>query len=67
MIKTLIELRGISKSFDVDLIHAFDSLSFLWARITSIQLKVNCVLTKCGGKNQKYFPVAQNLILYSNM
>lgn len=49
-----------------DIIHAFDNLSFFWARLVGRILHIPYCLTKCGGENPKfYWPYFDNIILYS--
>lgn len=49
----------------IDIIHSFDSLAFLWARLLSNKIKCKLVLTKCGGANLFYYPFCSNTICYS--
>lgn len=49
----------------IDVIHSFDSLAFLWARLLSNKIKCKLVLTKCGGANLFYYPFCSNTICYS--
>ena len=64
--KTYKELKKIIKEEKPEILHAFDLLAFYWTRISGHLLAIPFCLTKCGGKNPKfYFPYVKNLILYS--
>lgn len=65
IIKTFLLLKKILSADRPDVIHAFDSRVFLYARLISHWLKIPCVLTKCGGANARHYPVAKQLVLYS--
>lgn len=62
-------LRGLSKIVKkegVDVLHAFDDLAFFWTRTVSYQEKIKSCLTKCGGRNPKfYYPISNSLINFS--
>lgn len=45
--------------------HAFDSKSYFYAWIASILSRTPIVLTRCGGKNPKYYPYNDEIIVYS--
>lgn len=60
--------RGIKaylKNKNIDVIHAFDSIAYLWARLIAYKINSKLVLTKCGGANLVYYPYCSNLITYS--
>lgn len=61
-LKSLIKVLRLER---VDVIHAFDAYIFSLARIAAHLLGKSLVLTKCGGPNPRYFPVANTLILYT--
>ncbi|OJX91087.1 MAG: hypothetical protein BGP01_11685 [Paludibacter sp. 47-17] len=60
-----VKLIDILKDEKPDILHAFDSSAYYWVRIASKILKTPSCLTKCGGNNPIYFPLAKNLVLYS--
>lgn len=65
-ISTLIKFLNRIHQVKPDAIHAFDTVSFAFARLAGLLTKVPVVLTKCGGPNpNNYFPTADNLIVYS--
>lgn len=49
-----------------DILHAFDNLAYFWVRLLSINKGIKCCMTKCGGINPIYSPIAESLILYSS-
>lgn len=59
------KLKNIIKDESVDLIHAFDKISYFWVRLVSWREKLPSCLTICGGKNLKYYPLANDIILFS--
>lgn len=59
------KVHSYLKNKDVDVIHAFDSIAYLWARALAKKIKTKLVLTKCGGANLVYYPYCSNLICYS--
>jgi len=60
------ELKKVYKSFNPDILHAFDTEVFFFTRILSLLTRKPAILTKCGGPNpKKFFPAAKNLILFS--
>jgi hypothetical protein len=64
--KLLKDLYKTIKNDQADVIHAFDSLGYFYARIINIALKLPLILTKCGGSNPKYYyPYCKNFINYS--
>ena len=62
----LSNLSKIVKREGVDVLHAFDDLAFFWTRTVSYQEKIKSCLTKCGGRNPKfYYPISNSLINFS--
>jgi len=59
------EGRRIIEHEKPDVLHAFDRQSYFYANLYSMLYKKPVFLTKCGGPNPKFYPKAQNLILYS--
>lgn len=51
----------------IDVIHSFDSQSYIAAYFAAKKMNIPLVLTKCGGKSVsfKYFPKVQDLIVFS--
>lgn len=59
-------LREIIDRERPEVVHAFDIMSYFWARLLCRTRKLRCCLTKCGGQNPKvYWPYSRQLILYS--
>src|SRR5690606_34104832 len=48
-----------------DILHSFDHISFLWARLSGNKFKIPYSITKCGGVNPIYYPYAEHMVLYS--
>lgn len=48
-----------------DILHAYDSLSYLIVRIFSFIFRIPSFYTKCGGKNESYTPVVKKTIVFS--
>lgn len=49
-----------------NVIHAFDYHAYFYARLISILYRIPVILTKCGGKDPRfYYPFCRNLINYS--
>ena len=64
--KLLKDLYKTIKNEQTDVLHAFDSLGYFYARIISVVLNIPLILTKCGGSNPKYYyPFCKNFINYS--
>ncbi|MDA7652618.1 hypothetical protein N8614_04145, partial [Akkermansiaceae bacterium] len=59
------KLRRKIKEKSINLIHAYDKISYFWARQVSWWEKIPSCLTICGGGNVSYFPLANDLILFS--
>jgi hypothetical protein len=59
------KLIKIIKENNIQIMHAFDTPSYLFARLTNFKYHIPSFLTKCGGPNLKYTPYAKNFILYS--
>lgn len=57
-------VRDIADKNNINVIHCFDDRAYLFVR-SKLFINYPCVLTKCGGPNQKYFPKISSLILYS--
>src|SRR5690554_518374 len=58
-------VKGIINEEKPDIIHSFDHISFLWARLVGQKLKIPYSLTKCGGVNPVYYPFVEHLVLFS--
>ena len=64
--RPLRDLSKIVKKEEVDVLHAFDDLAFFWSRTVSYQEKIKSCLTKCGGRNPKfYYPTSNTLVNFS--
>lgn len=48
-----------------DVIHAFDSIAYFWARLLGKKYRIRYCVTLCGGVNPRYFPFSENIILFS--
>lgn len=60
------KIKKLVKQLKPDAIHAFDVESFAFSRLFSKERKQASFLNKCGGPNpNKYFPIANNLVLFS--
>ncbi len=65
-IAAYLKIKRLIKQLQPDAIHAFDVESFAFSRLFSKQLIQASFLNKCGGPNpKKYFPKANQLILFS--
>lgn len=53
------------ESKNKDFIHSFNEHSYFFARISSLVNKTKLILNKCGGKNNRYYPKAKSLVLFS--
>lgn len=59
------QVKTIISNEKPDIIHCFDDISLLWARLVGHKLKIPFSITKCGGPNAKYYPYAEHLVLFS--
>ena len=65
-ITTYNKIKPLIKELQPDAIHAFDLESFAFSRLFSRGRKQSSFLNKCGGPNpKKYFPIANQLVLFS--
>ncbi|WP_299119786.1 hypothetical protein [uncultured Winogradskyella sp.] len=65
-LSTYIKIKKLLKQLNPDAIHAFDVESFAFSRLFSKGKNQASYLNKCGGPNpKKYFPISNNLILFS--
>lgn len=51
--------------FNPEIIHSYDRLAYYWGRTISRALDLPSFLTKCGGPNDKYFPICENTVFFS--
>lgn len=58
-------LKPIINNEKPDIIHSFDHISFLWARLNGQKSKIPYSLTKCGGVNPIYYPFVEHMVLFS--
>ena len=58
------QIKELIERHDISFIHCFDDRAYFFIR-NKIFENIPCALTKCGGKNQRFFPKVDNLILYS--
>ncbi|MDA9309045.1 hypothetical protein N9Q21_00935 [Flavobacteriaceae bacterium] len=60
------KVKKLMKHLKPDAIHAFDVESFAFSRLFSKGGNKGSYLNKCGGPNpKKYFPISNNLVLFS--
>jgi len=65
-LKTYRRFRKVIKEENPQVLHSFCILSFFYVRIYCVFHPLKKILTKCGGPDPKgYFPLADELILYS--
>jgi glycosyltransferase involved in cell wall biosynthesis len=65
-LSVLFRIKKLIRQLEPDVIHAFDVHSFAFSRLLSKSRKQASFLNKCGGPNpKKYFPVSDNLVLFS--
>ena len=65
-LSVLFRIKKLISQLEPDVIHAFDVHSFAFSRLLSKSRKQASYLNKCGGPNpKKYFPVSDNLVLFS--
>ncbi|EDP71458.1 hypothetical protein FBALC1_03202 [Flavobacteriales bacterium ALC-1] len=65
-ISAFVKIKKLIKQIQPEAIHAFDVESFAFSRLLSKGKKQASFLNKCGGPNpKKYFPVANQLVLFS--
>lgn len=65
-LSTYFNIKKLIKQLEPDAIHAFDVQSFAFSRLFSKGRKQASFLNKCGGPNpKKYFPIANQLMLFS--
>lgn len=57
--------KKIIEKIQPEVIQSFDIESFFWGRTIGKKLNIYHGITKCGGINPLYFPMAANLILFS--
>jgi glycosyltransferase involved in cell wall biosynthesis len=66
LIMVIKKIKRIVDLEKVTCVHAFDSKSYLVARVLSKQLKIPAIVTKCGGPvPRNYFPIANYITLFS--
>lgn len=63
--KNIIKVIKICKAKQIDILHAFDSNAYFFARISSFILNIPSLYIKCGGSNNKYNPSTENAIATS--
>lgn len=61
--KVVSSLKKIIKEYDI--IQAFDTISFSYARSISFMYNIPIILTKCGGPNVKILPFSLNVLTMS--
>jgi glycosyltransferase involved in cell wall biosynthesis len=66
VLRTYKSLSRLVDEFRPDILHAFDSLAYFWVRLVSMSHRIKCCMTKCGGINPIYSPIAESLILFSS-
>jgi hypothetical protein len=66
VVSTYQSISDLVDTFCPDILHAFDTLAYFWVRLLSINKGIRCCMTKCGGTNPIYSPIAESLILFSH-
>lgn len=62
VVRSLIEFCKIN---EITHIHCFDIHSTFFGRLMSTKLSIPLIVTRCGGKNPRYFPRALNVTCFS--
>ena len=66
-ISVLFKLIKHLKKEKPDVIHAYDYITYLFAKICGDILNIKTAMTKCGGPSKHYrYPIPDNLILFSH-
>jgi hypothetical protein len=58
------DLEKLINKRNIEVIHCFDDRSYFFLRSKRFS-NIPCIITKCGGPNQKFFPKVKELILFS--
>lgn len=64
-LKALKRIFKIIKNEQPNIIHSYDSRAFIFSFFSGRKYKTPCVITKCGGPNDKRLPYSHDLILFS--
>ncbi|HHX69988.1 MAG TPA: glycosyltransferase family 4 protein, partial [Gallicola sp.] len=59
------EFDSILKTIKPEIIHCFDTAVYNVCKLLLVRGNYKFVLNKCGGPNLRYFPQAENMILFS--